>query len=267
MIVWTGVQDFVAKRTDINFTPFEVSEREKSGAKRNEQDEIMKKLFKALLFAQSIPEFKEEADAFLLNTCRHIAVLEVGRSLVDLKRTMSTFDPKAGEGPLCLDARCLCDALVESLASDHPEVREGSQRAIREMYDGVAIILGSEAQVGRLQLFTYLTNTFCHSCYEEEWFTKTGGSLGIHYMLTELDLGDAWVAAKQTEFIRALMFVIKDMPQDLPEKTRTLAQTSLEVLLTRVTKNIKKEDALPVQQTQGQPPQKQPSFLLLLFLD
>lgn len=257
-IVRLQVQDFVAKRTDINFTPFEVSEREKSGAKRNEQDEIMKKLFKALLFAQSIPEFKEEADAFLLNTCRHIAVLEVGRSLVDLKRTMSTFDPKAGEGPLCLDARCLCDALVESLASDHPEVREGSQRAIREMYDGVAIILGSEAQVGRLQLFTYLTNTFCHSCYEEEWFTKTGGSLGIHYMLTELDLGDAWVAAKQTEFIRALMFVIKDMPQDLPEKTRTLAQTSLEVLLTRVTKNIKKEDALPVQQTQGQPPQKQP---------
>jgi transformation/transcription domain-associated protein len=46
------------------------------------------------------------------------------------------------------------------------------------------------------------------------------------------------------------------MPQDLPEKTRRSAQVTLEILLTRVTKNIKKADCLPAPPpAQPQPPQ------------
>ncbi|KAM4056291.1 FAT domain-containing protein [Hirsutella rhossiliensis] len=262
-LVRLQAQDFLSRNLDINLVPFEVSNRDKSIPKKDEQDQITKKLIKAIMFAQSIPSFKDDADAFLLDVCRHFALIELGRSLVDLKRTYSPFDPKAGDGPLHIDTRILSDAIVESLASDHPDVREAAKRAIRELYKSTAVIFGSETGVGRLPLFTYLSSTFCHSCYEEEWFTKTGGSLGINFMLTELDLGDAWVASKQTEFIRALMYVIKDMPQDLPEKTRCLAQTSLQVLLRRITQGIKKEEALPAPQPQGQPPVKQPRLAQL----
>ncbi|KAG5928504.1 hypothetical protein E4U42_000535 [Claviceps africana] len=250
-------QDLLARKMDINFAPFEVTNREKSIPKKDEQDKITMQLLKAVMFAQSLSGLKGEADAFLMDICRHFAILEVGRSLVDLKRNFSPFDPKAGEGPLCIDTRVLSDAIVESLASDHPDVRDAAKRAIQELYNSTATIFGSESHVGRLPLFSHLSSTFCHSCYEEEWFTKTGGSLGINFLLTELDLGDAWVASKQMEFIRALMYVIKDMPQDLPEKTRCLAQVSLEVLLRRITKNIRKEDALPVQFQQGQQQQQQ----------
>jgi transformation/transcription domain-associated protein len=256
-IVRLQAQDLLARKMDINFAPFEVTNREKSIPKKDEQDNITKRLLKAVMFAHSLPTFKDAADTFLSDLCRHFALIEVGRSLVDLKRNFSPFDPKAGEGPLCIDTRILSDAIVESLASDHPDVREAAKKAIRVLYMSTGIVFGSESNVGRLPLFSHLSSTFCHSCYEEEWFTKTGGSLGINFLLTELDLGDAWVASKQMEFIRALMYVIKDMPQDLPEKTRCLAQTSLEVLLNRITKNIKKEDALPVQSQPGQPPVKQ----------
>ncbi|KAJ6438408.1 spo12 family domain-containing protein [Purpureocillium lavendulum] len=256
-IVRLQAQDLLARKLDINLAPFEVSNREKSISKKDEQDDITKKLLKAVMFAESIPEFKDDADGFLLDVCRHFTLIEVGRALVDLKRTYTPFDPKAGEGPLNIDTRVLSEAIVESLASDHPDVREAAKGAIRELYKSAAIIMGADSNVGRLPLFSHLCSTFCHSCYEEEWFTKTGGSLGINFLLTELDFGDAWVASKQNEFIRALMYVIKDMPQDLPEKTRCLAQTSLKVLLTRITKNIKKEDALPLPQPAGQPPVKQ----------
>ncbi|KAG6015295.1 hypothetical protein E4U54_003762 [Claviceps lovelessii] len=250
-------QDLLARKIDINFSPFEVTNREKSIPKKDEQDKMTRQLLKAVMFAQSLSGLKDEANAFLMDICRHFAIIEVGRSLVDLKRNFSPFDPKAGEGPLCIDTRVLSDAIVESLASDHPDVRDAAKRAIQKLYKSTAIIFGSESHVGRLPLFSHLSSTFCHSCYEEEWFTKTGGSLGINFLLTELDLGDAWVASKQMEFIRALMYVIKDMPQDLPEKTRCLAQISLEVLLRRITKNIKKEDALPVQFQAGQQQQQQ----------
>lgn len=257
-IVRLQAQDILSRKMDINFTSFEISARERSIPKKDEQDNTTKRLLKAIMLAQSIPSLKSESDTFLLDICRHFAIIEVGRSLVDLKRNFSPFDPNAGEGPLTIDTRVLSDAIVESLASDHPDVRDGAQRAIRELYRCTAVIFGSESNVGRLPLFSHLSSTFCHSCYEEEWFTKTGGSLGINFLLTELDFGDPWVASKQPEFIRALMYVIKDMPQDLPEKTRCLAQTSLEVLLKRITKNIKKEDALPIQPQPGQAQVKQP---------
>ena len=257
-IVRLQAQDLIARKTDINFAPFEVSDRDRSIPMKDEQDEVTKRLLKAIMFSESIDEYREASNSFILDVCRHFAVIEVGRSLVDLKRNFSPFGPKAGEGPLNVDTRVLSDAIVDCLASDHPLVREAAQGAIREVYQSIATILASESNVCRLPFFSHLSSTFCHSCYEEEWFTKTGGSIGINFLLTELDLGDAWVTSKQNEFIRALMYVIKDMPQDLPEKTRCLAQESLEVLLKRITKNIKKEDALPVQQQQGQPPVKQP---------
>lgn len=249
-------EDFLGRNLEVNVVNFEVSDRERSIPKKDGEDQIVKRLLKALMFAESIPSFKDEASAFLLNICRHFAIVEVGRSLVDLKRNYSAFDPLAGEGPLHIDTRDLSDAIVESLASDHPDVRNAAQRAIREMHSSIATIIGDETQVGRLPFFGHLSSTFCHSCYEEEWFTKTGGSLGINFLLTEFDMQDYWVNSKVNEFIRALMYVIKDMPQDLPEKTRRLAQTTLEFLLRRITKNATRTEVLPPQQVQGQPPVK-----------
>lgn len=257
-VIRLQAQDLLGRKLDFNFAPFEVSSRDKSIPKKDEQDDITKRLLKSIMFAHSIPEFKKDAEAFMQDVCRHLSLLEIGRSLVDLKRNTSPFDPNAGEGPLYIDTRTLSDAIVESLASDHPDVREAAQTAIKELFYCMTVILGSETNVGRLPLFSHLSSTFCHSCYEEEWFTKAGGSLGINFLLTELDFGDAWVASKLIEFVRALMYVIKDMPADLPEKTRCLAQSSLEVLLNRVTKDIKKEDALPPQQQPSQPPAKPP---------
>ncbi|TDZ59852.1 Transcription-associated protein 1 [Colletotrichum trifolii] len=254
-------QDLINKKIDFDFSAFETSDKERSIPKKDEQDALVRRLLKAVMYAESLPEFKEEASAFLMNICKHFTIVEVGRNLADMKRAYSLFNPNAGEGPLFIDTRVLSDAIVESLASDHPEVRESAQRAIREVYDTAATIFGSEQYVARLNFFSHLSSTFCHGCYEEEWFTKTGGSLGINFLLTELDLGDPWIMTKQTEFIRALMYVIKDMPQDLPEKTRRSAQVTLEKLLQRITKNIKKEDALPPQNAQPGPQQQQRSRL------
>ncbi|KAK3945124.1 hypothetical protein QBC46DRAFT_435929 [Diplogelasinospora grovesii] len=258
-LVRLQAQDLLTRNKDADFSIFETSDRDRSIAKKDDEEALLKRLIKALMFAQSIPEFQAEVDAFLLNLARHFTIIEVGRALVDMKRAYSPFDVDAGEGPLFIDTRVFADALLESLASENPEVREGAERAIKEVYNSAVIIFGSPTHVSRLAFFNHLASTFCHGCYEEEWFTKTGGTLGIKIMLTEMDLGDVWVSAKQIEFVRALMYVIKDMPQDLPEKTRRSAQTALEILLTRVTKNAKKEDCIPPQAPTGPQQPQQPN--------
>ncbi|KAI1391135.1 uncharacterized protein F4822DRAFT_175206 [Hypoxylon trugodes] len=258
-LVRLQVQDLLARKPAADFAIFNTSDRERSVAKKDEQDEVTKRLIKAIMYAESLPEFREEADVFLMNLCRHFTIIEIGRGLVDIKKETGLFDVQAGEGPLYIDTRVLADAIVESLASDLPDVRDAAFRAIRAVYDSTATIFGSELNVGRLGFFSHLSKTFCHACNEEEWYTKTGGSLGIRYLLVEIDLGEAWVLSKQMDFIRALMYVVKDMPQDLPEKTRNSAQTTLESLLRRITANVKKEDALPP--AQPNPPHPKASRL------
>ncbi|RQM08647.1 hypothetical protein DH86_00000368 [Scytalidium sp. 3C] len=261
-LVRLQAQDLQLKMTEADFSSFENSDKERSVVKKDEQDQMLKKLLKALIFSVSLPEFSAEASALLMNICKHFTILDVGRSLVEKKHRGLPFDVKAGEGPLYVDSRILGDAIVESLSSDLPAVREAAESAIQEVYDSATTILGTNVQIFRLAFFVHLSSIFCHSCYEEEWFTKAGGSLGINILITKVDLGDAWVHDRQIDFIRALMYVIKDMPCDLPAKTRRGAQDTLELLLNRCMKNASKEQLKPpVAPQPGKPPER-PSRLL-----
>lgn len=256
-LVRLQAQDLLANKSEADFSILEATDKERSTIKKEGQDAMLKKLMKACIFAVSLPEFEAESRALLTNVCRHITILEVGRSLAEMKKKTQAFDVRAGEGPLCIDTRVLADAIAESLASDLPVVRETAQAAIQEIYDSTVIILGSETEIVKLSFFNYLSATFCHGCYEEEWFTKAGGSLGINIMLTKIHMGDTWVYERQIDFVRALLYVIKDMPPDLPAVTRKGARDTLENLLLRCTKNATKEDLQPPQPTQaGQPPQR-----------
>ena len=263
-LVRLQAQDLLTGKSDADFSVLEITDKERSVLKKEGQDGMLKKLIKACIFAVSMPEFTAEATTLLMNLCRHITILEVGRALFEMKKKSQPFDVKSGEGPLCIDSRVLGDAILESLSSDMPAVREAAQAAIQEIYDTTAIIFGSATEVSKLSLFNYLSSTFCHSCYEEEWFTKAGGSLGINLMLTKFDLGDAWVQERQLELVRALMYVIKDMPQDLPAKTRRGAQETLEILLNRCAKSFTKDDLQPPPQSQSGQPSQRPSKLFQL---
>jgi transformation/transcription domain-associated protein len=249
-VVRLQAQDLLAQKSTADFSSLENTDRERSMVKKEGQDLMLKRLFKAIIFAVSLSDCSFEAKTLLVNACRHITILEVGRSLLEMRKKTQPFDVKAGEGPLCIDSKVLADAIAESLSSDMLAVREAGQLAIQEIFSTTAIIFGSDAQIFKLHFFNYLSTTFCHSCYEEEWFTKSGGALGISLLITEIDLGDAFVNEKQLEFVRALLFVIKDMPADLPAKTRIGAQETLELLLNRCLANASKDDLKPPQPTQ-----------------
>ncbi|KAF7880607.1 uncharacterized protein EAF02_007453 [Botrytis sinoallii] len=260
-LVRLQAQDLLSKKSDADLSLFETPVRDRSETKKMQQDVMLKKLFKACIFAVSLPDFSAEATALLSNICKHVTIIEVARSLGDMKVRMKPFDVNAGEGPPCIDSKVLGDAIVESLASDLPAVRDAAKFAAQEVYDSTSTIFGSNRFIYRLSFFSHLSNVFCHSCYQEEWFTKTGGSLGINLMLTKFDLGDSWMLEKQVEYTKALMHVVKDMPPDLPAKTRIAAQNTLELLLKRCAGKSSKADLQPSSQP-GQP--SRPSKLLQL---
>ena len=271
-MVRAHVEDFINGKSGADFSPFDIKDRDRSIVKRDEQDNTMKRLLKAVMFAHSLPDFKEDAEKFLKNTCSHFLLVEVGRSLLELNNNSKPFDPDASEGPMFIDTRVLAGAIVESLASDNVTVREAGDSAIKYMYGSAAAILGDQAHVNRLPFFSHLATCFTHGCYGEEWFTKAGGVIGIKALISTYEMGESWMKNQQTTFIRSLLYVIKDTPQDLPEKTRCLAQETLEMLLARITQNVKRDDVIyvpppqPPQTSQSQAQHPRPSRLAYICM-
>ncbi len=233
--------DLLASRFELPSDLLDKPEREKSVRKRQAQEITLQKLLKACIFATTIADLTPSATAFVADVCRHFTVIEVGRALIDARRKKKEFDVNAGEGALHLDTRLLADAFVESLSSDDIKTREATEEAMLVVHDTASIVFGSSEKAAKLPFFQHLAKIFCHNCHQAEWFTKAGAALGIQILATRLELGHDWLLSKQIDFIRALMFVIKDTPEDLPASTRTTAQTTLEGILRQCTEGITKE--------------------------
>ncbi len=221
---------------------FQMADRDKSVPKKDYQEETLKKLLKALMLAVTLPDLTNVASNLLSDICHHFMILELGRSVALEKQRIKAFDVKSGDGPLYLDSRILGEAIADSLSSDNSALRESAGGVVKTSFDAAAIILGAAARVERLPFFLHLAKVFCHKCHEEEWYAKAGGGLGIHLFATVIDLGDQWMSDRQMEFIRSLMYLMKDMPQDLPSNTRVQALKTIEILLRRCNKGTSKDD-------------------------
>ena len=241
-LVRLHANDLIDGKYDLASDLMDKSDRDKSIPKKESQEATVKRLLMVCMFATTLPDLKTLASSLLLDVCRHLTILELGRALAQAGHVRKPFNAKSGEGPLCVDSRILADAVVEVLSSDNADLRDAAEQMIKNVYDSATVIFGSADRADKLPFFVHLAKVFCHNCYEEEWFTKSGGSLGIHLLTTKIDLGDTWVVERQVDFVRALVYIIKDMPQDLPAHTRIKAQHTLEALLRRCNKNVTKSD-------------------------
>ncbi|KAF2467993.1 uncharacterized protein BDR25DRAFT_266462 [Lindgomyces ingoldianus] len=241
-LVRLQANDMVSKKFDVGSDLMTVSEREKSIIKRGVEQETMKKLLKACVFAVSIPDLKSDAEAFVTNLAKHFTLLEVGNCFAHMKHRGKPFDVNSGEGPVCIESDVIAEAIGDSLASDHVAVREAAEQAVMTMRDAAKAIFGSQEKLDKFPFFEELSKTFCHNCHGDDWFMKSGGTRGIEIITKKLDLGTGWMIARHFELIRALNFVMKDMPVDLDSKTRVQAEGLLEDLIRKCHKPTSKED-------------------------
>lgn len=219
-----------------------LSEREKSALKRDAQQETLNRLLKAVHFAHSIPELKDEAAVFMRNIARHFVLLEIGRAWAYYKHRGKPFDVNSGEGLLYVESLVIKDVIAESLSSDTAAEREAAEQTMLTMREVANAIFGSRGRADNLLFFTNLARTFAHACHEVEWYVKAGGVLGIDIMVNKFDFSDEWMLARHLELVRALTYVLKDMPPDITAKVRVHAEEVLQVVLRRVSKTFKKED-------------------------
>ena len=169
-------------------------------------------------------------------------LLEVSRAWMLYKHRNKPFDVNSGEGLLYIESQVIKDVIAESLGSDTPAEYEAAKQIMITMREAANLIFGSKARADNLLFFTNLARTFAHNCHEGEWYVKSGGVLGIDIMVNKLDFSDEWMVARHFELVRALMYVLKDMPPDLTAKVRIHAEEVMHVILRRVAKTFNKSD-------------------------
>jgi transformation/transcription domain-associated protein len=241
-LVRLQANDLFSRKTDVGSDILTISEREKSSVKKGTEQETTKKLLKACIFAVSIPDLKTDADALVTHLAKHFTLLELGTHFAHIKHRTKPFDVNSGEGPIVVESEVFSEALGDSLASEHQSVRDAAEQAILTMRDTAKTIFGSQEKLDKFPFFDELSKTFCHNCHADDWFMKSGGTRGIEIIIKQLGLGQVWMNSRLFELIRALNFVMKDMPTDLDSKTRVQAEGLLETLLRRCYKTTTKEE-------------------------
>ncbi|KAJ3326459.1 hypothetical protein HDU76_012906 [Blyttiomyces sp. JEL0837] len=168
-----------------------------------------------------IPSLKEQATELVQNLCRHFAflcVLESQESVRNAKK-QSGVTPAIDNifsTPLSkVDG--FIDAIVNSITSESEEQRQFTEESLKLFYSvckSLTVRMGNCA-VDDLPVFHTLASRFCSCCYRQEWYKKNGGCQGISILTKELDLGLKWVLDHELDFVKALLYVLKDISPEM----------------------------------------------------
>ncbi|KAK9477125.1 hypothetical protein V1514DRAFT_353659 [Lipomyces japonicus] len=210
---------------------FNLQSEPKSMRKLHSQNELFKNILKYCFEAVAIAQVRESATALIYDICEHVILLDIGRVIMEVKRDKRPFVLSDNEDPLSVDFRLIYTAITEALGSYKAPVREAGMNAIRKMYKTSLELFGTSESAHKFPLFKFLAQAFCHACFEEAWYSKAGGCLGLKVLLKECDITRDWILKREIDLLRALLFVLKDIPPELPSNACDDAQELIEYIL------------------------------------
>ncbi|KAG1145231.1 hypothetical protein G6F37_006937 [Rhizopus arrhizus] len=197
-------------------------------SKRIAQEEALRPILVSIMRASIIDSLSEDAWTFFLNICRHFVLLHIGEAIEARENGRKPLANMMDErlSAQHLNTTILVEAIVEAISSSQIQVRKRGEEALQACFNVAAAALGSK--VDQLPIFRVFASHFCSSCYKPEWFKKRGGCLGISFMTSQLDLGTKWMREHELDFIRSLLFVLKDAAPEMAninteEATQTLS--------------------------------------------
>ncbi|CDH15648.1 probable Transcription-associated protein 1 [Zygosaccharomyces bailii ISA1307] len=179
------------------------------------QEKLFLRLLQAMFFSYSIAELKEEASKILDRLIDHFSLLQVNNTLLDKRNYSSAFNIDLKQPDIMIDSRVLVEAISYSLSSYIEEIRLVAISAIKRIYERSKIIYGEDLVFTHSLLFD-LFKSFIHNCYEEAFYNKRAGVLGIKTLIDDIGITAGFLKRSQFELIDGFLFVLKDTPYEAP---------------------------------------------------
>ncbi|CEG78709.1 hypothetical protein RMATCC62417_13277 [Rhizopus microsporus] len=198
-------------------------------SKRLAQEEAFRTILVAILKASAIPALAEDAWPFFRGICRHFMLLHINE-VIEVKKNgskslLDVMDEKLSAQNL--STIILVDAIVKMISSEDPKFRQKAEESLQLCFNIAVNVMGGKEHVWRLPIFRVFASQFCSYCYKQDWYHKRGGCIGISIISSQLDMGIQWMREHEIEFIRALLFVLKDASPEMANANTTEATQTL----------------------------------------
>lgn len=194
-------------------------------ARLTSDQQLVQRLIEGVFYAVSIPEVSADAKTLLNGLATHVAFLCVGRFLVAKRKTLRPFSTGDAEGKVHLDERVFFEAILYALSHYVSDIRDSGVAVLSHVCATIATILPSDSSTSPShQLLLLVFSTLLHLCYDEMYYRKLGGVLGLRTLIDTVKVPASWLAPYQFEFTRAMFFVLRDTPVDAPSEVAASAQ-------------------------------------------
>lgn len=190
-----------------------------------DQEKTFGDVLRGLFEACRIDEFSEDATAYVRNLAKYIFSSEIARQL-----------PEDAVNKLSLPlSSALLDGLVEGLATvQHSDIPRLADQVVNILSDLTETCRANPPPREDLPaaLLHQLALRLGSLCYDHSWQRKSGGALGIDLVARRLNLGRLWLIQHEGDLLRALLFMLKDMPIDPPGNVDNVVDTILFIVKT-----------------------------------
>lgn len=202
-----------------NLSKFDTKRSQKAktppAGKKLAQERALNLVLRSLFMAASIEELKDDAWPFLQGLIHHFALLQVGEAMDFKEGKALTFDVHHIKGQMHLDTNIFVDAVVDIMTSENLPLRRLAESALQILHETCTTVTSSKEVLFQLPVFHLFATRFSSSCYKQEWYRKSGGCFGISIMCSQLDMGVKWMLDHELEFVKALLYILKDMSPEL----------------------------------------------------
>lgn len=213
----------------------------KDQVKFDRQEELLIRLLKSLFFSVSIEEVKDESYVLIEGICQHYVLLSLSKAMIDHHKISRRFSIANNEGKHFLNTNTIYEVISYSLSHYVSSVRDVGKFAIKVIFDTCVTLFGSVGGALKFMPIRRMCSTFIHCCFEDAYYDKLGGCLGLQIMIEDLNIPYEYFGVRQLEISRAMFFVLRDTPDDVPSEVCTIAKNIILKILRNCNKEVSKE--------------------------
>lgn len=174
---------------------------------------------KSMFIAAANKDLKQSALPVMVACVRQYTLV----SLAQQAGPFNTVKPKSNSDPMVM-----VEALVDIMGSEDKEVCIFGQSVLTLMIKTAACVMGIE-RACQLPLMQYLAEKTIDLCYENAWFAKKGACIALKHLCEQMSI--QWIFSNLFSIIKAHLFIIRDLSDDVCSGTIDLAMSNIEFII------------------------------------
>ncbi|CDZ98369.1 Histone acetyltransferase SAGA, TRRAP/TRA1 component, PI-3 kinase superfamily [Phaffia rhodozyma] len=205
------------------------------GVRGSEQEQTFHQCVQGLFFAYQHPELKESALAFLRKLSRHLLNSETRRE----PPTENHRHGRERHPAASTLVSCYLEGVAVALAGLPSDKAEEGKEIISLVVDDIISQSDDppsedamEDRIDPAPILDALGWKLSSLCFEEPWNRKLAGCTGLSVLTSKPGVGIQWIVDRQLDFLRPLLFILKDMPNDPPRSVSFVVDTIKHILRT-----------------------------------